>query len=623
MPANELPNVKISEDKENEINLWLETQITNALLAREDLEKSWIEIYEWYEKVELESKKDFPFKGAAHIMVQLMPTYCERIKAKLQNTLFMPKDPFAVFPTNKQFHPLVKGMRSFCTWAAIHDMDLEEQFDEVILEETILGNSVVKIVYIQEDETFFEFNDEIEDFEEITKRTQDGVEVIPIALVDHLFPMETRRYNKAEWKAHRIRLSWNEVLQRIASGLYDKEAKDHLKAWEENQQTSFEEERQDQANVNLQEIVEFEVWEVWFQYLLKDDDKIPTKLVWAFHLDSKTAVRKQYNWFPLGKDPFEMISFEPRVHKVYATGVGRMTLPVQKEVSVMHNQRLDSVNLRNAVVFKKKADSMAPDEISPTMGGVITLEDPVNDLIPMLFGQQYDSTIQDEQHTLSLLQQRIGLEDYLGDDLSGAAATVAMQMRQEATRRFDGHLKRHRKFMKNVMIKALLLYQKYMPEEKPILILGEDGQWVQAAFQFPDVWITEAMGISVTATTSSTSKEHDRQSKLSLFGLLTQYYGQLTSYLLQASSEELPPPVRVAMFHIVNGLTTFVEDILEDFDLHNTEELTVALDQIRQEASQAQASLDTQTNGGAPRLPGVPSASDQAASGQAAGVPAQ
>lgn len=621
MPANELPDVTISEEKLNEINLWLDQQIRDALLAREDLEQSWLEIYEWYEKTELETKKDFPFKGAAHIMIQLMPTYCERIKAKLINSLFMPKDPFAVSPSRKEFNELVKPLRDFCTWASTFDLDLEEQFDTILSEETKLGNAVVKIVYLQEDETFFEYNEEIEQFEEVTKRTQDGVEVIPIALPDHLFPMESRKYDKVAWEGHRVRLTWNEVLERIASGLYDKEAEDVLRSWEENQKTRFEEGRHEQVDIPIQDLVEFEVWEIWFKFLLKDTDKVPTKLVWSFHLDSKTALRKQYNWYPLGLNPYEMIAFEPREHKIYATGVGRMTLPVQKEVSVMHNQRLDSVNLRNSVVFKRKQDSMAPDEISPTQGGVITMEDPEKDLIPMIFGQQYDSTIQDEQHTLGLLQQRIGLEDYFGDDLAGAAATVAMQMRQESTRRFDGHMRRHRKFMQKIMIKALLLYQKYMPEEKPILILGEDGQWIQAVFQFPDVWITEAMGISVTATTSSTSKEQERQGKLSLFGLLTQYYGQLTQYLLQASSEQLPPPVRIAMFHIVNGLTTFVEDILEDFDLHNADELTIALSDLREQAGEARASLATQTNGGAPGLPGVPGAPDQITAGQGAGAP--
>ena len=86
MPANELPNIKISEEKEEEINLWLDEQIRAALLAREDLEQSWLEIYEWYEKVELDSNKDYPLKGAAHIMVQLMPTYCYRNTAKIMNT---------------------------------------------------------------------------------------------------------------------------------------------------------------------------------------------------------------------------------------------------------------------------------------------------------------------------------------------------------------------------------------------------------------------------------------------------------------------------------------------------------------------------------------------------------
>jgi len=601
MPPQDIPNLELSDDKLKEIIHWLDDEITNALLARETKQLLWLEIEEFYEKTTLDTKKDFPFPGAAYLMIALMPTYCEKIKAKIMNTVWNPRDPFSVRPTRKDFVEFVKPLRNFITWAVKNELDLEAATDDVILEGIKLGETVTKTIYTKMTEPAFEYNSDTEEFTEFSRVIKDQPEVIPIPRQDFLKPAETRVFEHAEWKAHRIRLSWNELLVREANGTY--ENVERLKAWEENRRTRYEEDRREVPDVTPIELVEYEIWECWFRYVIKEGQP-PVKLVFWIHRDAKVSLKHQHNWYPLGLDPFDMFIYEKKPHRLEGVGVGQMALPFQKEISTMHNQALDSSTLRNAVMFKRKSDTTTADDVKVKMGGSIAVEE-MDDLEIMFLGQQYDSTASDEERTLRLLQQRLGMEEFQED--GGDSPTQALAIRAERQRRFDLTLRRVRRFYSSIMIKCLLLYQKYYPQGKPATILGEDGQLIDVVWQFPPDWISEGMGIEVTATTSATSKELERQNKLSLFGLITQYYGQLTNYIMQAENPQLPVTVRVALLHIVDGLTTFILDILEDFELPHSAELVVAIDEIRQQTSETQSALQSQADAGQPGMAPTPS----------------
>jgi hypothetical protein len=160
---------------------------------------------------------------------------------------------------------------------------------------------------------------------------------------------------------------------------------------------------------------------------------------------------------------------------------------------------------------------------------------------------------------------------------------------QESTRRFDIVIRQIRMFLSSIMKKVLLLYQQYYPNGKAILQHGADGAFVEEIFLMNPNDIKNGIGVHVTATTSASSKDAERQTKLSLFNLLTTYYGQLTQYIMAAENPQLPPAARESFVAIINALSDFVDEILEDFDVRNKYEFSQAITRARELASQAAA----------------------------------
>jgi len=602
MPSNRIPDLDISPEMEQKILNWLYDEMTRTLLARQPFLELWLEVQEFYEKTTLDDKIDFPWEGAAHIMIALMPTYIEQAKAKLIGTLFAPSDPFSTKPLRKDFSDFAKPMRRMLTWASEEELNFRPFMNSILLESLKLGNGVGKAVYVEDVQTYQEWDPTTEQFIEVTETLESHPLPVHVSLPDFLFPLHILKLNGADWLGDRVRLSENQLLARGRDGRYIQKAVDKILPWEERQRTQYEDRREDHVDYTPSEFKEWEVWEVWFQHPIVEGGPA-VKQVWSIHLDSRTALRKQHNHFPMQMHPYVIHGYELRENRVYANGIGRMVLPYQKEVSIMHNQRLDAATITNAPIFKRKADALGPDEIEFRVGAAIPVDE-MDDLEVLFTGNPLNSTITEEQHTIGLLQQRIGMQDYQTQQaLAGAQATTVLQIMQESARRFDEHVHNARVFMTEMMVKLLLLYQKYYPRDKAQMILGEDGVYVEQLWEFPQEWIVKGMGVSVTATTSSTSKELDRQNKLSLLGALTQYYGNLTQYLFQAFQPGLPPELQQVMFRIVHGLTSFVEDILEDFEIRNASELAIAFDSLRSEIASAQEAAAV---AGAAQPPGLP-----------------
>lgn len=599
MPAEQLPDLKLTEEKVEEISNWLYTQLTAMQQDRAEWLQLWKDIEEYYDKTSLDEKIDFPFEGAAHLMIPLMPTFVETIKAKVANTIWAPADPFATSTQNKYFMPFLKPMRNFITWAVDNELDLEEVLDMVLSDDLQLGSAVVKILYRVEEESRHEYDAATKTWTEIPEVIANHPEIIPIPIEDFYFQLQARSLEESKIKAHRYRRTWNDLLRGQANGKYKNV--DRIEAWVTKTQEEHDRETVEGTEVFIRELEEYELFEVWFEYPLTEG-ALPTKMVWQFHLESRIPIRMQYNWYPLTMDPFELLVYERRRHRVLGTGVGQMVLPFQKEVSTMHNQRIDAGTVKNAPMFKYKADSSIPGQIKFTVGGGIPVDD-MDDIDVLFSGNPYDSTIEDEKQTLSLLRERVGMQDFMAQDvIANAQSTSVLAAMSESTRRFDTTIRRVRKFLARVMIKVMLLYQKYYPEGKTVLVQGEDGMLVEQAFKFPEKWITEGLVIDVTATTSTTSKELERQTKLSLFGMVTQAYGQITQYLLQAENPQLPLITRLAMLQIVDSLSTFVLDILDDFNLSKAREFATSITAIQDYAREQLRALVNQGPGAAPGM---------------------
>jgi len=579
MPSEQLKNLVLEPELLDEMATFLADQIETTDKGRKDLEELWVEIEELYELTILEEKENFPFEGAAHLMVQLIPLFCEAMKAKLFNTIFAPEHPFTPVLHRGDFSPFIKPLMRFLTWATENELHLRKRLDPIILELYKLGTTIAKVVYTRKVETLMKWDETLEEYQEEVIVTKDSPEIVHPQLPDVYFPLQLHDLDEAEWIAERFRMSRNDLVRGMNSEKYMN--MDQLEKMPvETQQTEFEEKLADiPPEVRPQLLEEYEFHECWFEYAIREG-KDPVKLFGILHLPTRTFIRLVYWWFPYGLHPYELCVHEGRTHRVYGNGVGSVGAPYQREVSTMHNQRLDAMTIANANVFKRKADSLIPEDLVWRAGGTIPVDD-MDDLAPLFSGQKFDSTLQEEQHTIQLLKERVGIQEFTPEMVSGAQSTTALALLGESTRRFDQNVETVRIFLGRLMTKAMLLYQKYYPEGKPIMVQGEEGRLTEQIIKFPEEWIVEGMGIEVTATTSATSAEMDRQSKLSLFGLQSQVYGQVAQYLIQAANPQFPLPVRVVMLQTVDGILTYYLDILGDFNLNSAREISAGIEGIK------------------------------------------
>lgn len=633
-PVNiaKLPDVYLDAETRQRIELWLGEQISNMKSERQTMEEIWQQIEYLYELTELPELEvtDFPFEDSAHLVIGIIAMYTETIWAKLHNTIHSPSDPFATKPRNKDYVPFYKALRSFITiLCAPEELDLETATSTLFMELVMLGTCISKTVYVQEDALRWQYDNTTKKYNKVVTRITDCPKVIPVPNADFLFPISSKTLDDADIQAHRVALKYGEVKRRLRSGLFKLDKKDHdlaekdLKAWVSTKRSPSESDQDNTMGVNPMDNDKLEFYEVWFEYALpgrdgdhykNDDDDfedstssgLPVKLTAWYNTDTGKLFRIQHNHYPLQLTPFDACSFIPRKHRVHGIGVGHMALPGQKEITAMHNQRLDNATINNANVTFIKDDSLLPLNFKVRPGGTYRVSDP-NEIQIKPLGQKYDSTIQEEQHTLSLIERRIGAQDYNPEQKVGTSTQAIVNM-QELTRKFDAVVRQVRAFLARIMRKVLLLTQQHYPEGKPLLIMGEDGQYVEQFLKLPADAIEYGIAISVTATTSSTSKELDRQAKLSLFNLVTQYYGQLTQYVIQASNAQMPPPVQQAMLQIIEGLGELVRDILEDFDIPEREQLTIKLSELGLGIQQ-------------PGLPGAPGAGNGGQVAQAQSAP--
>lgn len=619
MPEQDYPDLKLDDSTRDAIGNYLCDELKNSIIARQDAVDVWKDIQKLYEQLDVPEKKDYPFEGAATIMIPIIPTYVEQLHARLMDTIYTPEDTYAVKPTKDELWQFSKAVRKWLTWAGANELNEEAVDYSAFMELLKLGTMAEKVVYEREDVVVTKWNEATEEWESIVERMKDNPEYVHISISDLYWQMHARHIDESEWKMIRIRLSWNEIKLRVDEGKYDAKFVEEIRSWYETSQTDLTQVSSDEIGIFPSPLYEFELFECWFRYPLEISDgesppideganiqtklgDLPVRLQAVLHERSRTLLQIKHNTFPLALDPIEVMPFVGRELQVLGIGIGHMALPFQIEITAMHNQRLDNGTVVNAVSFKYRADSRVPSTLSLRPGGGIPV-DQMDDMEPFSLGSKNDSTIEAEQHSLQVLQERIGIREIALDDaaLSKAPATTTLAILQEKGRRLDNVLRNIRRFKKRMILKTVLLYKAYYPREKLEMLFGEDGKLVVAMLDgLSEQQIWDSMGIEIAATTSASSRELEKRSKMEMFNVLLGYYDKFAQYTLQAADPNMPPILAAVLSKMGEGLTLFVDELMADFSLYGRRDYLINLQEIQAEVQ----AVEQQQAGG----PGNPAA---------------
>jgi hypothetical protein len=613
-----IPAEQINSAAYETLMQYLRYEIPKALSERAPLEDRWRKYQIGYKAIPEEAEKQFPFIGAANLVLPVIATDVDTVFSRLMGLIFAPDNLWSCKALNPMMVDYAPRLQEFLEWAQTAELGAYRAVGDFFLGTCKYGTGVLKTRYTREQKRVYQFRETDQGtIEQITGLLiKDHPEINNVSIHDFLLPASATDIQKAPWCAERLSLDWGQVQKRIKAGLYT--GAERLSRWhavERGGQMVEVAQALDAFKPSFGD--KFELWECWLDYDISAIGE-PMAIVATIHLPTNTCLRVDYNPFFNQEKPYDHACYLKQENRFYGIGLCEMLDQFQDEVSTMHNQRLDNATLANSSMFWAKK-GIGIKENEPVIPGRWFLVDSKDDIGNLNMGQRYDSTVPYEELTLSYAARRTGVNDWISaaDNPSAnyAAATTAVQQLREGSKRFDQVLREARRCLGSVGTKAVELYQQYNQNGKEFLAMGpKDGAMVHQILQFPLQLIRYSVGIELTATSATLNKEVEIRTNQIVLGMVMQFYQQNMQALQIATSPDpmVSGPMRLMAITMVKGATTLMRRILDSYGMQDTDELVPALEDVLNGGQQQLSAIQGSYPGGAVQpgqsygAPGVP-----------------
>lgn len=564
---------------------YLREEINRSLSERRPLEEKWLRYQRMYKAIPDEEIREFPFYGAANIVLPVIATDVDTIFSRLMGVIFTPENLWSCRPLRDDAVQYAPRLQEFLRWAQGAELDVYGSVGDWILELTKLGTGVLKQRYRRDQKLAYEFRETpmgpTEQFRRVM--VKDSPVVQHVSLYDFLVPAYTVELGSAPWCGERLMLNWNQIQSRVRAGIY--QATDRLAAWHGTDKGSWiNQQRQAMDGFRPSLASQFELWEVWTDFDISGMGE-PVSVVCTIHLPTMTYLRVDYNPFFHQEKPYSVARYLRQEKRFYGIGLCEMLEMFQEEGTAMHRQRLDNGTLANSTMMKaKKGIGIKEDE--PIFPGRWFLVDEMDSVQPMQMGSgRYDSTVPNEQLTMSYATRRTGVNDYVmgsaAPNIGYAALGTNVLQHQEAAKRFDQSLREVRDALGETGRRVVELYQQFNQNGKEYTVLGpKDGEVVHQVLQFPLELIRHSIAVEVTATSASLNKEVEIRTNTILLQMVTQFYAQLMQGMQLIVSPELPPQMRQLAYQMVIGGVTMMRRVLDSYNIQDIDTIIPQIEEI-------------------------------------------
>lgn len=581
---------------------YLRTEITQALSDRAPLEERWNRYLTAYRAIPLEETKRFPFEGAANLVLPVIATDVDTVYSRLMGILFAADNLWSCRPLNDMMVPYAPRLQEFLQWAQNAELNVYPAIADWLMEKCKLGTGILKTRYTRESKRVYQFRET--DFGTVEQIAQlmikDHPVVQHVSIFDFLIPASAWDIQLAPWCAERLSLTWGQLQNRVAAGIYQQVP--NLGSWWARDKGSTQTAVMQGLDAFTPSLGDkFDLWECWLDYDIGGIGE-PMAIVATIHLPTMSLLRVDYNPFFNQEKPYAESRYLRQEKRFYGIGLCEMLDQFQDEISTMHNQRIDNATLANSTMFKaRKGIGIKQDE--PVFPGRWFLLDDLNDVQTMNVGQKYDSTVPYEQLTLSYATRRTGVTDYIsGADnpaIGYGTATTAVQQLREGTKRFDQVLREARRCLGIVGTQVVELYQQFNQHGKEYMALGpNDGQMVHQILQFPLELIRTSIGVELTATSASLNKEVEIRTNQIIMQMVMQFYQQLMQGVSYMVNPQLPPEIRQLAAEMVQGGTILMRRILDSYGVQDADSLIPTLGGMINSGNQQLNSIANAAAGG-------------------------
>lgn len=536
-----------------------------------------------YRGVPKEEKKNFPWKNASNVVVQLIGDNCDTIRARILGTIFevMPlwtSELIGDFSREEDAGGQQEVVQSFLNYVGMEptELDLYRVESQGTDDCVKFGTVMYSLPWIMdiEAECIGEAAGKTA-FREVTR--YEGPRPEKLEFENWAATPSAPTLEQADFKYKIISLKKQQLEERFFHGVYKFKAKEGTTAEEQKEQFLTNPDRPGRSVIQTEKDMdkgimtpagdagaEWDVYECWFPYF-KDGKKY--RLIYSIHLASKTCLRAIYNFYPNNEEPWEMSRFGYTDDGLYGFGLCEMLEHYQAEVTTMHNQRADNRTLANTSIFRVDPNSKLDAIFSVYPNALIPANE--GELEKIQLGSVYNSSVEEEQLTLSLAKSRAGTDDpgfsgAGGGTVSKKGAYSSMgtfSVMQAGNRRVNLNITDMRYTHHKLGRKFLSQYAEFGIGERA-KAFGNKAALLKKALQ--NVKAGKLI-LPIRAATASINKELEKQNDMLLTQVMQRHHQGIAQILQSLASPQVPPEMKQFMIGWIDSSSIIMGRILRNF----------------------------------------------------------
>ncbi len=552
-----------------------------------------------------EDIKSFPWQYASNLVVQLVASFTDQLAARMVMGIYNTHPLFPVriagtLPQSLKPEKKRELIQDFLATSSTNPATLNLIETEYSWFRNAIGYGcqALKINIVSEESA------EIRNGKVHVVKGYQGPELVPVDFEDFLMPPECMPVDRMPCKAHALHLSRFQIMQRVATGAWDKEeAEKILTAAAQGPDDQPRKELQSDQKIAPSASKEAQVFTVYETHIKFIHHGQTFDCILTLHPVTKSCPKAIFRFFAPGIQEFILLRFgggNTHGNRAYGLGLIESLQDYQEEVSQIHNQRRDAATAANTNVLRvtpgSQLDTMTtlyPMGIIPAPPGTIEWLD---------LGRNPIETIQDENLVRIEAAERAGVHpSYSGAGAGGPnrkgvySAMGTMSVMQEGNSRTDMNLALFRNAHVLLGQNLLNIYAHYGIDKRILNGYGEDKAPLQEALE---AYLAGTMQISVHAGTASVNREVEKQNLMMMMQNLRAHYQQTISMIQMIENPMTPADLKKYLAEAVTGMNTLMRWIGRNFGIHQGgEDFVPRTDEILEK---------TQTSQQQPQLPQAP-----------------
>jgi hypothetical protein len=578
-------NVDFGTDENKALEVYVKEHIQALKDGLRDLHESrlpkWRRLYRGRPKEEV---KNFPWKNASNIIIQLIGENCDIIRARILGTIFeiMPLwNTQLVGDWTQEAHggEQQEAVQEFMNYVGLepNELDLYRVESQGVDECVKFGTVMYALPWVQDVEC--DIVGEVEGktaFRDFTK--YEGPRPEKIEFEKWAATPSASTIESADFKYRIITLTKQKLMERFHKGIYKLKGKESQS--KEDAETAFlaspdrpgpthtQREREEATGAKTADgygNAEWDIYECWFPYWHNGHKH---KLIYSYHLASNTVMRAIFNFYPKNEEPWEMSRFGYTDDGLYGYGLCEMLEYYQADVATAYNQKNDNRTLANTSIFRidpnSKLDaifSIYPNALIPASEG---------ELEKIQLGANYPSNMDEIGMTLSLAKSRAGTDD---PGFSGAgggtqnakkgiySAMGTFSVMQAGNRRVNLNITDCRYTHHKLGRKFLNQYAEFGVGER-LQAFGERAKFLKMAL---DNVKAGKLILPIRSATASINKELEKQNDMLLTQVMQRHHMGVSQILQSVGNPGLPPELKDFLIGWIDSSSLLMARILRNF----------------------------------------------------------